>query len=859
MYLQKLEIQGFKSFAQKTTLEFNQKLTAIVGPNGSGKSNVADAVRWVLGEQSVKLLRGKRAEDVIFAGSDRKTRSGLAEVNLYLNNEDSSAPIDYSEIVITRRLYRDGQSEYLLNNRPVRLSDVNLLLARANFGQKTYSVIGQGMIDSILLSSPADRKEFFEEATGIKQYQIKREQSISKLLSTYDNLEQVELVLKEIVPRLRTLTRQVKRLERREELEGLLTELQKDYFGFRWGDLSKQHFQTDQQQQQLATQITSARREVKQLEEKMKGLEQAELLPAAYRQLKSEHEKKRNELTNLLKEQALASAQDELKHLQKGEGEIVWLKRRQQELRQEINQDQSDLTALTISIKQLQSQLIDKVKEQSKLVDEMSALSSRQELPTAWRAKLVSLSQRYDSWLTKITNITTLKELTALLPQAQTIKQELQILKQEIEHLPGSSPEQLHTQKDELIEEIAQLKVRITHQTEAQSTKQTRITKLTEEEAKLSEILTGQQVVVDADKLAEQIKETDATIHKLEQELARFHESAESKKQEFFTVQNDLQKASQRLHNLEQRQHELALTLAKIDTKKEDLEREMSQEIPPELVRAVKESPNPKTIDEGEVALEIQKLKRQLEVTGGIEPEIVSEYQQTKERHDFLSGQETDLKQAINSLETIIHELDQTISKQFLANFKAINEKFAKFFQLLFDGGKAQLSLQKFESATKEEKGGEDEENQELEEVEKKPETQMAREKFLLQEKLKASMFSGVEMQATPPGKKLSSINALSGGEKALASIALICAIISHLPSPFVVLDEVDAALDEANSERFAAILDNLSQTTQFITITHNRATMSRTAILYGVTMGDDGISRLLSVKLDQAKEMVNT
>ena len=222
MYLQKLEILGFKSFALKTTLEFNQKLTAIVGPNGSGKSNVADAIRWVLGEQSVKLLRGKRAEDVIFAGSDRKTRSGMAEVSIFLNNADGSAPIDYSEIVITRRVYRDGQSEYLLNNHPVRLIDINLLLARANFGQKTYSVIGQGMIDSILVSSPADRKEFFEEATGIKQYQIKREQSISKLGATYENLEQAELVLQEITPRLKTLTRQVKRLEKRGELDCIL-------------------------------------------------------------------------------------------------------------------------------------------------------------------------------------------------------------------------------------------------------------------------------------------------------------------------------------------------------------------------------------------------------------------------------------------------------------------------------------------------------------------------------------------------------------------------------------------------------------------------------------------------------------
>ena len=161
MYLSKLEIQGFKSFAEKVVLEFNKELTAIVGPNGSGKSNVADAVRWVLGEQSLKLLRGKKSQDVIFAGSSKKSRLGFAEVNLYLDNSDGSAPLDYKEIVITRRIYRDGEGEYLINKNKVRLTDIQLMLAKASFGQRSYSIIGQGMIDTILTSSPAERKEQF--------------------------------------------------------------------------------------------------------------------------------------------------------------------------------------------------------------------------------------------------------------------------------------------------------------------------------------------------------------------------------------------------------------------------------------------------------------------------------------------------------------------------------------------------------------------------------------------------------------------------------------------------------------------------------------------------------------------------
>ncbi|KKW31676.1 MAG: Chromosome partition protein Smc, partial [Candidatus Uhrbacteria bacterium GW2011_GWA2_52_8d] len=170
MHLTKLELQGFKTFAKKTELSFlppsSQRcpITAVVGPNGSGKSNLADAIRWVLGEQSLKLLRGKESQDVIFSGSEGKGRAGFAQVSLSLNNEDGSMPIDYTHVTITRRLYRDGTSEYLLNESPVRLADIQLLLAQANVGQRSYSVVGQGMIDHILVSTPEERKSFFDDA-----------------------------------------------------------------------------------------------------------------------------------------------------------------------------------------------------------------------------------------------------------------------------------------------------------------------------------------------------------------------------------------------------------------------------------------------------------------------------------------------------------------------------------------------------------------------------------------------------------------------------------------------------------------------------------------------------------------------
>ena len=263
MYLEKLEIQGFKSFANKNKLVFSNKidanghrgLTAIVGPNGSGKSNIADAIRWVLGEQSLKTLRGKKSEDVIFSGSDQKSQLSMAEVSLYLNNEDhqivpvknneeetdtsehSLSPLNYDEIVITRRLFRNGDSEYLLNNNRVRLADIQILLAKANVGQKTYSVIGQGMVENFLNTSAAERKDFFDEATGVKQFQIKRDAALNKLESSYDNLLQVEMLLNEIKPRLKMLTRQVERLKKRGQLETELNIRQHRYYFQLWQDI----------------------------------------------------------------------------------------------------------------------------------------------------------------------------------------------------------------------------------------------------------------------------------------------------------------------------------------------------------------------------------------------------------------------------------------------------------------------------------------------------------------------------------------------------------------------------------------------------------------------------------------------
>lgn len=352
MYLEKIEIQGFKSFAERTILEFpspsgsTNSVTIIVGPNGSGKSNISDAIKWVLGEQSMKNIRGKKSADVIFSGSEKRSRLGFAEVSLYLNNEDGKAPIDYSQIVITRRLYRDGQSEYLLNKNPIRLFDIQVLLAKSHFGQKSFSIIGQGMIDSVLIATPLERKEFFDEAVGVKEYQIKRHQALTKLIRSEQNLEQANLLVKELSPQLRSLTRQVKRLEKREELQASLREYQQEYYHRLWSELTKtqglQKNQISKLQKELDTHQEKLAQKRSTLETIEKQASRGDLFDDLQRKLAGFNQQR----NQLLREITILKGRREVDLEKQGKLDLAWLYRREEEVSQRIIETEKELNQL---------------------------------------------------------------------------------------------------------------------------------------------------------------------------------------------------------------------------------------------------------------------------------------------------------------------------------------------------------------------------------------------------------------------------------------------------------------------------------------------------------------------------------
>ncbi|MFH0829396.1 MAG: AAA family ATPase [Candidatus Kerfeldbacteria bacterium] len=880
MYLEKLDVQGFKSFAPKTSLDFGKGITAIVGPNGSGKSNIADAIRWVLGEQSLKTIRGKRSEDVIFAGSDKKTRLGVAEVSLYLNNEDRTAPIDFSELVITRRVYRSGEGEYLVNKRPVRLSDIHMLLAKSNFGQRTYSIIGQGMVDSILLTSPQERKSYFDEAAGVRQYQLKRDQAISKLDRTRENLRQAEVLIQEIEPRLRSLTRQVRRLERRTEVEKELIVLQTRFYR---GTL--QHFrkQLSEAQGNLAT-LNGERKKheriVNEMNARIAALEGEQSRSEAFAALQRQYEQAQAEKGVLLAEEAVLRGQRDAAFARQGKANIVWLEKQLGSVVRQIADLETEITGLQGSLdlerskqKTFSAEEDQKRKEYESLDREVRGIYEVLQKGVVSLPDVQTEFQEFVAFehifIGELRNATTVEQLDTLRKRGDELEKRTSRLADRLERLGASEKaekvvalqERLAKalgERDDIIRRSAEVSLSVRLRSEKVQLLTRSLDRLREERDRLDRELARSKAgsVEDAtetnrtqtDTLTAKIAAVNTKLSSITAEMQQFNQSETKKRNELFQVQRELRTAQDNLNAATGKCSDVKVEVARLETHVQDVEREIRDEVNEEawkdIFESTEQTPQPKSED----SEEIQRIKHQLGLIGGIDEGIEKEYYETDERYRFLKTQYDDLMKASAQLEAGIEELDVTIKERFDEAFKKINEEFGKFFRSLFSGGSAKLILIKDIIQQEDE-----EENEEGSEDDEEEADGTRKEKEAKGEKV----IIGIEIQATPPGKRLKGIGMLSGGERALTSIALICAIIKNNPSPFVVLDEVDAALDEANSQRFAAILVHLATHTQFVTITHNRATMEKANILYGVTMGDDGVSKLLSVKLEEAERVI--
>lgn len=858
MFLQKLEIQGFKSFAEKTIFLFPARkgdkcgITAIIGPNGSGKSNVADAVRWVLGEQSLKLLRSKRAEDVIFFGSGAKAQKGFCEASLFFNNEDNSIPLDFAEVVITRRLFRDGTSEYLLNKNKVRLSDITLLLAQAHMGQRNYSVIGQGMIDTILHTPPSERKEFFDEAVGVKEYQIKKDSALGKLKSTNDNLSTAQLVLQELEPKMKFFTRQLKRLEEREEIEKELRGYLMSYYNTLWNDLStrKCGFEKERAALQAIVDRLSKNQEARTMafatEEKKARSDDG----GSFQGLQQSLSKMQNERHSLMTRLSVLEGRLQTELIKTGQGQLAWLSQKHDELRANASRSAQDITTLTKDSVALDERV-------KTLQAEISQFQEAVQEPNDEEGRLTYISSLVDTALLATkesahpeTSVERIREiLDAVGSQLSNLKKYLleQIKKPSLQALPSENKKQ----REIIVEELRTTQTRreiLAERMRFRIEEKKKIDTELESAARELEYFAASDrseqqhaLLLEKEQLAARRNTLEKEIAAIQQDVDLLYDAEKEKGRHLLELQKEITSLGKEQEQYQQELTKVSLEIAKLEAHQEELlqkigdDLHISDSLRQELIAQTETLysilgflPDLAPIHLEETRNIVDRLKKKVEQIGSIDEGLVSEHEETKQRYEFLTGQVTDLVAAKESLHTAIEELNAIIQDRFEKNLEGISKKFTYYFQQLFAGGTARIIIQR---ETRKE-----EEDVEGEQVDT---SQSPRDAI-----------SGIEIEATPPGKKFKSLSFLSGGEKTLTAIALLCAILAQNPSPFVILDEVDAALDESNANRFAEIIKDLSSQTQFILVTHNRVTMHIGHVLYGVTMGENGISHTLSLDI---------
>ncbi len=753
--LKSLEISGFKSFAKKAILDFSSPITSIVGPNGSGKSNVAESFRFVLGEQSIKSMRGKRGEDLIFNGSNKVVKMNRAAVKVVFDNTRRMLNLDFDEVVIERAVHRDGVNEYFLNGTQVRLKDIVELLASAHVGATGHHIISQGEADRILNANIKERREMIEDALGLKIYQYKRAESEKKLEKTQENIKQVESLRRELAPHLKFLKKQVERVEKAREMKDQLRGLYREYF-------KREDVYLKAQREQLSAEKRAPLAEVKQLDGE---LEKARAILDS-----SKRESGRSgELLSIEQKLKTERAEKDMLHRDIGriEGELSGVERSLKRIEQATHIEETK----TVYLRDVQSlsKAVEQLVHEAEHTDDMGRV----------RNFLAGIRESFAHFMQTFRVAIDDSQKVEYLKEQENLTQEKTLIETKISHVSN--------RETVLQEEYVRLKT-------------------------------------DIEKEKEGGLEAEKSILKI---MAR---------------QNEVNGILARLRAVEER----------VDIEMNDFKRDLGEA----GMLVGREAVAYEMADIGDVHTgedrsaqverrrSIERIKIRLEEFGGAGGEdVLKEFRESEERDTFLAREVEDLEKSAESLSHLIKDLEERLNSEFRTGIAKINEKFTEFFALMFGGGNASLQLVKEEK--KRRRSVLDQDDEEMSEddlTSPSPEDE---------EEAK----EGIDINVALPHKKVKGLVMLSGGERALTSIALLFAMSQVNPPPFIILDETDAALDEANSRKYGDMIENLSKYSQLILITHNRETMSRAGMLYGVTMGSDGISKLLSISFDQGSE----
>ena len=982
MYLKSIKAVGFKSFADKIELDIKDGITCIVGPNGSGKSNILDAVKWVLGEQSVKTLRGTGSmSDVIFNGSKSRSPMSRASVALTIDNSNHYLKSEFNEIEVKRVVYRTGENEYYLNNAKVRLKDITDLFIDSGASRDAYNIISQGTVEDIVNSKPEARRVIIEEAAGVLKYKKHKEESLRKLEKTKDNLNTINLLISELETSLEPLRIQsikakkfneykdnLKNLEialivndikkinleynklkaRNEELKSLIEELtakiNKDTATLEVSKLSNLEVESTlnklnqnlvELERQIANtnakktmilerkklnsnndatlnnvlnlkeEILSIGKNINSLEDEIKALNSKKdelkttldsidneelILRKNYVTESNEYNRKNKELlelnnkidilnNNILNEVNIPLPvksilnNPRLKGIYNTVGKLLTFDDAymnaiettlgasinylvvdsETSVKQAINylkeQRLGRATFLPLNIikpKYLDSNIIDSLKNTAGFIDtainlvkydkaydnimqnllattiivkDIDALNSIAK-HLNYKYKVVSLDGDISyaggsiSGGAKKNSNSILKdryELTKLETNKVNLETNIRVIDTKINTL-NQEQEEIKNKKNKVNNEYIELKETINRKNISLAELQSNY-KDKENTIKNNEAILNNTVDIELDNILKSYYELNGKKDNLLRTIKDYKENLETARGDLAELELNIKNKNHSLNKYNSEFNSNEITLGKYDVKLDNYLLTLNEEYTMTYEKALHEIDT--NIDIETTRLQVSKLKSSIKDLGEVNLGSIAEFERVNERYTFLTTQKDDLVKSIEELETAIASLDEIMKERFKATFASVNMEFQKVFKILFRGGEGHLELT-------------DKDN-------------------LLE--------TGVEIIAQPPGKKLSSITLFSGGERTLTAISLLFAILNVKTVPFVILDEVEAALDEANVDVFGKYLETRKDKSQFIIITHKKRTMEYADTLYGITMQEEGVSKLVSVRMEENKD----
>ena len=813
MKFKHLEMTGFKSFSEKTTVLIEKGLTGIVGPNGCGKSNIVEALRWCMGENSAKSMRGSGMEDVIFSGTSNRPSKNISEVSLSLDNQEKKSSLQYKEfdeITISRKIEKAKGSKYYINDKEVRAKDVQTFFADLSTGAHSPSLISQGRIGQLVTAKPIERKSILEEAAGISGIHARRHEAETRLNAAENNLKKADELKRQQQKQLDNLKKQAEEATKYKEISNQLKKIEAGLYFLKIKDIEKDKKQIQEKLSELDDEISAINIDYNHnntlLEE-----ENRKLAPLRDKKMESAAslQKLNLDMTNLVEEEA------RVKSLQEK------LEKSIQTIESDLEREKSISLDADLNEKRISKEKEDLLNTENKLLDVQA--NSSKELQIS-KNELNKLQEQLDDILNQIENDIdneiklskeTFKELKHLVKKI-TLSQE------EYAEKFGKN-KSIESDSIKRKERIKNIDVELENWRSLKSNSHKMILELNNRSKKIK--LEINENKKNPERIATSKGQNLQNLENIKKRNEEIENELIESEKKYSAIDKNLKEIQLKLTDLKENKARNEATVEGIENRKKDLLDSIRNELnieneasilPQSDLNDLEVSSYP-TIEQQ--AEKIEKTKKIRESLGSVNLRADEETKKYETEIKKMEDDRADLYTAIVKLKTSIDELNQKGRERLLDAYTKVNRKFNEVYTKLFNGGTAKIELVDSDDPLE----------------------------------------AGLEMFVSPPGKRLQSITLLSGGEQALTALSLVFAVFLVNPSPICVLDEVDAPLDDANVTRFCGLLDDLTKitNTKFIIITHHALTMSRMDRLYGVTMAEQGVSQLVSVDLQRAEELV--